>query len=165
MGSYFATHKLAVRLLLREANTSDAIVLAQLNAAASAHPWSVSQFDFDAECVLLIEADAQPRGFIVFSYVLEVASILNIAVHPDSQRRGMAAQLLRAAFRSMGELGVDRCLLEVRSSNRGASALYENFGFQVDAIRKNYYPAKTGREDAILMSKNLLSPTYLGSHT
>jgi ribosomal-protein-alanine N-acetyltransferase len=164
MGSHFATHKPVVRLFLREASTSDAMVLAELNAAASAHPWSASQFDFDAERILLIEHDAEPRGFIVFSYVLDVGSILNIAVRPDCQRRGMAAQLLTGALRAMGELGVDRCLLEVRSSNGGAAALYESFGFQVDATRKNYYPAKTGREDAILMSKNLLIPVPVGSN-
>lgn len=154
-----------MKLILREARISEATVLAELNAAASDHPWSTSQFDFDAERIVLIEHDREPRGFIVFSHVLDEGSILNMAVHPDFQRQGIAAQLLTAALGSMAEFNVERCLLEVRSSNRGASALYENYGFQIDAIRKNYYPAKVGREDAILMSKSLLNTAHAGSPT
>jgi ribosomal-protein-alanine N-acetyltransferase len=51
--------------------------------------------------------------------------------------------------------GVRRCLLEVRESNTAARGLYETLSFQLDGIRKNYYPTTTGREDALLMSRQL----------
>lgn len=157
MGRSFTTSKSIVSSVLRVATSVDLAHLAAINAAASAHPWAASQFDLQAEHILLVERDGESRGFIVFSQVSDEGSILNMAVHPDCQRQGLARQLLQAALQSMAESGAQRCLLEVRSSNHGASALYENFGFQIDATRKNYYPAKTGREDAILMSKNTIS--------
>jgi ribosomal-protein-alanine N-acetyltransferase len=42
--------------------------------------------------------------------------------------------------------------LEVRASNTAAIALYESLGFNEATIRRNYYPAKEGREDAIIMA-------------
>ena len=45
--------------------------------------------------------------------------------------------------------------LEVRPSNEGARKLYRNIGFNEIAVRKNYYPAAKGREDAILMGLSL----------
>ena len=48
-----------------------------------------------------------------------------------------------------------RCLLEVRRSNKAARRLYQGSGFALDGVRKNYYPKAGGREDALLMSREL----------
>jgi ribosomal-protein-alanine N-acetyltransferase len=62
----------------------------------------------------------------------------------------MAAMLEHAT-----ELGIARCLLEVRASNLAAQGLYQSLGFMSDGRRKNYYPKGSGREDALLMSLTL----------
>jgi len=62
---------------------------------------------------------------------------------------------MQGAFELLGKSGAKRCLLEVRASNAAARGLYRSLGFQVDGVRKNYYPAATGREDALLMSREL----------
>jgi ribosomal-protein-alanine N-acetyltransferase len=64
-------------------------------------------------------------------------------------------KLLDAALVQMHATGASCCLLEVRQSNMAARTLYERSGFRLDGIRKNYYPASTGREDALLMSRKL----------
>ena len=52
--------------------------------------------------------------------------------------------------------GAESLLLEVRPSNAPALRLYRNFGFQEVGRRKGYYPASTGREDALVMRKSLV---------
>ena len=74
---------------------------------------------------------------------------------PRHQRQGLGGLLLAAALRAAVAAGAGRCLLEVRASNRAALALYRRQGFTEDGVRKNYYPAGAGREDALLMSKEL----------
>jgi ribosomal-protein-alanine N-acetyltransferase len=51
--------------------------------------------------------------------------------------------------------GAKNIFLEVRPSNMEAVSLYESIGFNEMAVRRNYYPAKNGREDAILMGMAL----------
>ena len=59
------------------------------------------------------------------------------------------------SLQQMLSLGVQRCLLEVRETNLAARALYAKLDFQLDGQRKNYYPAQNGRENALLMSRQL----------
>ncbi len=157
----------------RLAGPADAEKLAEIDAAASSDPWSAAQFTAActrveshahgaaqdtgvSEGILLIEHSAQVGGFVVYSRVLEEGSIHNIAVLPHCRRQGAAHHLLQAVLVTLANLGVERCLLEVRASNIAARSLYRDSGFQVDGVRKNYYPSKHGREDALLMSKALL---------
>jgi len=146
----------------------DAGLLAAIDAAASTCPWRESQFAFTdqhssdsrgtefAQKVIVAQGDTSLCGFIAFSRVLDEGEILNVAVHPECQGEGVARSLLTAALASMQSAGVKRCLLEVRESNRAARSLYRSFDFQLDGVRKKYYPTNTGREDALLMSKLLL---------
>jgi ribosomal-protein-alanine N-acetyltransferase len=63
--------------------------------------------------------------------------------------------MLRWVMSACRELGMQRMLLEVRASNLPALHLYRSEGFTEDGVRKGYYPASGGREDAILMSRFL----------
>jgi ribosomal-protein-alanine N-acetyltransferase len=107
------------------------------------------------EYALVVDVDGEAAGFVVICVVLDEASILNIVVHPSRRRRGLALALVRAALAAIRESGGNRCLLEVRESNTAARRLYEKFGFRIDGIRRDYYPAPSGREDAVLMSVHL----------
>lgn len=91
-------------------------------------------------------------GYALFSTILDEAELLQIAIDPTEQGRGLAAALLRFSMEHLAQEGVTRLMLEVRASNQRAIGLYERLGFEQDSVRKNYYPTATGREDALLMS-------------
>lgn len=152
---------------IRRARPDDINALVAIDAAVSASPWQAVHFASACreggvaagaraeEYALVVEVEGEVAGFVVVSIVLDEASILNIAVKPSLQRRGLALALLRAAQEVIRESGGTRCLLEVRESNIAARRLYEKFGYRVDGIRKSYYPGPSGFEDAVLMSVQL----------
>jgi ribosomal-protein-alanine N-acetyltransferase len=157
-----------VSYALRPARLEDVGVLAVIDASASANPWSEGQFN--AACaesaggrntVLVVhQLDQLDQhnpidGFIVFSQVLDEASVHNIAVRSSRQGRGLGHLLLKASMEQMRCAGAVRCLLEVRQSNTAARRLYEGHGFVPDGERKNYYPGPPTRENAVLMSRIL----------
>ncbi len=69
----------------------------------------------------------------------------------------MARTLLGEVLGIFASTGASRALLEVRASNTAAQCLYASFGFELDGVRKNYYPSNGAREDALLMSKPLIT--------
>jgi ribosomal-protein-alanine N-acetyltransferase len=96
-------------------------------------------------------AQQQIIGFSVFSRVLDEATLLNIALHPDQQGNGYGRRLLEHGINHQIEAGAQRFILEVRVSNRLAISLYRSLGFETVGERKNYYPALDGRENAWVM--------------
>ena len=157
--------------MLRGAGPRDAKNIAIIDVAASAYPWSETQLtdactdtpptagNTFSESVLLLESAGETCGFAVYCLVLDQGSILNIAVHPSWQGRGGARILLQGVLDLLCKCGAQRYLLEVRASNTAARGLYNSLGFQLDGVRKNYYPTDNGREDALLMSKPLIQET------
>ena len=147
---------------VRQARPTDAQRLAAIDADVSVSPWSKRQFteacseiNGEIPTVLVIGRRGRVDGFIVFSQVLDEASIYNIAIHSGHQGEGMGRELLASALDEMKSSGAIRCLLEVRESNAAARNLYARYGFELDGVRKNYYPTSDGREDALLMSLRL----------
>jgi ribosomal-protein-alanine N-acetyltransferase len=152
---------------LRLADSGDAPLLAAIEREASAFPWSDVQLanacDVQAssdkgtppEHVVLIEQNEKVCGFIIYTQLLDEGAIHNIAVSPVCQRLGMARTLLAEVLDVFVRNGASRALLEVRASNVAAQRLYRSFGFELDGVRKNYYPSQDAREDALLMSKLL----------
>jgi ribosomal-protein-alanine N-acetyltransferase len=89
-------------------------------------------------------------GFIVSRLVAGELHINNVAVRPESRRRGIAAQLLTAVLREGRRNGARLAFLEVRAGNAAALGLYRRCGFQVTGRRRRYYNQPV--EDALLMS-------------
>lgn len=106
--------------------------------------------------VLVDELD-NPAGFIVLQHLYDTADIHVLCVHPKKQRHGIARALLnKTAVWALG-CGVTRLLLEVRTDNTAAIALYTSYGFQKIHIRRNYYRLKENQfKDAIVMEKHLV---------
>ncbi|MEN6438372.1 MAG: ribosomal protein S18-alanine N-acetyltransferase [Syntrophobacter sp.] len=96
----------------------------------------------------------EAAGYICYWCVADEIQILNIAVHPDFRRQGMAGALLAHAIERGREKKVMLVTLEVRRSNDAARRLYESFGFKVVGERPNYYGAPV--ESAILMELEIL---------
>lgn len=143
---------------LRPLLLADIDALLAIEEAATPHPWSRKQFADGlaaGEFGWGVETDGHLAAFAIFNSVLDEASLLDIAVHPHYQRRGLARQLLTACLHELSQRGSARCLLEVRVSNSAAIALYRALKFSDDGHRRHYYPTATGREDALLMSRSL----------
>ncbi len=94
-------------------------------------------------------------GHAIMSVAAGEANILNLCIHPDLQGRGLGRKLLEQMLALARQQQADSAFLELRRSNRTASSLYDAMGFNEIGLRQNYYPAKKGREDAILMAKML----------
>lgn len=95
-------------------------------------------------------------GYAFFQLQFECAELLQIAVQPSYQKQGYAAQLIEFSVEQLSSQSITRIQLEVRDSNLAAIKLYQSLGFELDGIRKNYYPPSIGkqqRENAQLFSK------------
>lgn len=91
----------------------------------------------------------------VMSVGADECHILNIAVHLDWQRLGFGRRLLRRLLKLARQRGADTAFLEVRVSNQPARALYAAEGFCEIGNRRGYYPAREGREDAVVLAMAL----------
>ena len=79
------------------------------------------------------------------------ADVMNVAVHPDYRRKGIAESLIGFLVEELKNRGCHALMLEVRASNAPAIALYEKLGFLQVGCRKNYY--RNPREDALILRK------------
>lgn len=139
---------------LRDFAAGDLKAIADIEQAVAEVPWPISQFQSSIaaghRCTVL-EHDGRVIGFTIFSLVIDEASLLNIAVHPDWLGRGCGRRLLQAGLAWLAAAGARECYLEVRVSNRIAQALYRSLDFDVVGARRAYYPTAGGREDALVM--------------
>jgi len=106
------------------------------------------------ECMKFLRDD-ELVGYYVLQIVANEAHLLNICIDKPQQAKGYALQLLKVAMRSAVAQQADELFLEVRPSNKRAMKLYEGIGFNEIGCRPNYYDAKRGREDAIVMALHL----------
>ena len=138
----------------REMLMSDLGAVMQLEPTLYSHPWThgnfVDSLNNHHQAWVLSENEVI-IGYSVMMMVLDEAHLLNISVDIQMQSKGWGRYLLDLMMKKARELGAANLFLEVRVSNVNAIKLYEKVGFNEMAIRRNYYPAVAGREDAILM--------------
>ena len=144
---------------LRAMRDADIGTVMAIETRAYPFPWTDGIF---RDCInacypswLLMQEDAV-IGYGVISIAAREAHILNICNDPDAQSHGHGRRLLRALVRIARAQNAERVFLEVRPSNPRAIALYFDEGFNEIGRRPRYYPAHTGREDAIVMAMELL---------
>ncbi|NJA07515.1 ribosomal protein S18-alanine N-acetyltransferase [Methylococcaceae bacterium WWC4] len=94
-------------------------------------------------------------GYCIISVMAGEAHIMNISVSPRFQRQGAGRKMLEHLI-EYARSRAEKIFLEVRPSNPGAIDLYRKTGFREIGVRKNYYPAKQGREDAIMFELDLV---------
>jgi ribosomal-protein-alanine N-acetyltransferase len=92
-------------------------------------------------------------GYALIMFAVDEAHLLNLSVAASRQGRGYGARLLAQSMRVARGAGAQRLLLEVRTSNARAIALYRAFGFRQIGVRRAYYPAVNGREDALVLAR------------
>lgn len=139
-------------------NERDLPGVAALEASLQVFPWSPGNFADSlaaGHSVWVLRQGGELIGFSVVMRVIDEAHLLNIGVGIPHQGRGHGARLLRHAMECARLGGAGKLFLEVRPSNERAVALYRHFGFRQIGLRKAYYPAVDGREDALVFDKEL----------
>lgn len=127
-----------------------------IESRAYPFPWSEGIF---ADCLrigysswVVTDTLGQVLAYALMSMAVGEAHVLNICVDPDQRRRGLARYLMGHLLQVARAAGTQLMLLEVRRSNDAAMDLYSSYGFQQIGLRKNYYPAQSGREDAFVLA-------------
>lgn len=119
-------------------------------------PWSVGIFK---DCLRVgyrcsvLEADGRVAGYTIASMVPDECHILNLCIAKPYQSRGLGRGLMRHILDEAEVAEAKMAYLEVRPSNMIATELYFSMGFEQIAVRKDYYPARGGREDALILVK------------
>jgi ribosomal-protein-alanine N-acetyltransferase len=94
-------------------------------------------------------------GHAVLMQVIDEVHLLNLAVAAGHQNRGLGRSLLRSLYAELQAAGAVSMTLEVRPTNEAARHLYASEGFLEVGRRRDYYPARGGREDALLLTRVL----------
>lgn len=143
---------------VRQLTLEDQPALLALDAATNSHPWHPTQWtdSLKRHYCLGLELDQQIIGSAVVMLTLDEAELLQIAIAPEQQNRGLGQQLLAGLIQFLQDNAAERLFLEVRASNAHAKRFYIAAGFTHMGRRKGYYPTATGREDALLYQLDLL---------
>ncbi len=90
-------------------------------------------------------------AYSVMTLMIDEAHLLNLSVARGCQREGVGWRTLEWMAEVARGYGARTMLLEVRPSNASAVRMYERYGFERIGARRGYYPAASGREDAVVM--------------
>ncbi len=146
-------------LILQPMAESDLDQIMEIELRAYPYPWTRKIF---SDCLkhnyhcLLHKRDDTIIAYAVISAAAVEMHILNLTVEPEQQHQGLGKRLINTLEMIGRGLDAKECFLEVRPSNESAIRLYQNHGFNEVGLRKDYYPAKKGREHAVVMAKVLL---------
>ncbi|HUU46486.1 MAG TPA: ribosomal protein S18-alanine N-acetyltransferase, partial [Acidobacteriota bacterium] len=145
---------------IRPMTEADVPAVVLIERASFGDPWPESAFrEMLAErnrfnLVLANEQD-EPLGYLCAQCVADEVQIHNIAVAPDSLRRGIGRRLLAAAEAEGLRRGAFGAVLDVRGTNTAALAMYGRFGYRRIGRRRNYYVRPRG--DALILFKPLIA--------
>jgi len=147
------------QLTFRPMTSDDIDNIMALEISLHPYPWTKGIFN---DCIkagylcYLSEINDEIMAYSALSYGAGESHILNISVAKAYQGKGFGKQLLQFMMQQAKQKKADMVLLEVRGSNHNAIALYESQGFNEIGLRKGYYPAPNGKEDAIMFAKQLI---------
>ncbi|WP_028575204.1 ribosomal protein S18-alanine N-acetyltransferase [Desulfonatronovibrio hydrogenovorans] len=136
-----------------DVNKTHLLDLLLLERSCFAQPWTREQYekflDHQGFKVLGIFRGQNLTAYLSLVMVGDEAEILNLAVSPQSRRKGLGKKLVSEAIQACSLQGIGQIFLEVRPSNGPALGLYTGLGFRVVGRRKAYYP--DNHEDALIL--------------
>ena len=139
---------------LRPMHPADLDRVMQIEPEIYTHPWTRGNFEDSIKAgysCWVIDCGGTVAGYGVLMIGVREAHLLNLSVAVQWQARGLGRFLLEKFVRIARDSDAVQMFLEVRPSNVAARHLYADSGFREITIRRGYYPAARGREDAILM--------------
>ena len=137
---------------------ADLDAVAEAEARIHAFPWTRGNFADSLAAghgAWLAREGERMIGYAVMTQVLDEVHLLNISVLPELQRGGRGSALLNHLVAWARMHGATRMLLEVRPGNFAGQGFYRRQGFGEIGRRRDYYPAHQGREDAVVMARDL----------
>ncbi len=129
-----------------------------LESASYQFPWSEGIF---RDCLRVgylcrvVELAGDVIGYGIMSMGAGEAHILNLCVRVELRSRGIGRQVLAHLLARARSAGMLEAFLEVRPTNTAAIRLYQAAGFEQVGIRRGYYQAPGGREDAAVLKLDL----------
>jgi ribosomal-protein-alanine N-acetyltransferase len=137
---------------MREQHVSQ---VAELEKLCFSDPWSensvASELDNQLALWLVAEDNGRVAGYVGSQTVLGESDMMNVAVHPDYRKQGIATTLIVGLVEELRKRESHCLTLEVRASNENAISLYQKLEFQQVGCRKNYY--RNPKEDALILRK------------
>ena len=146
------------KIIIRAMQLEDVADVIQVERRAYEFPWTRGIFE---DCLRvgyicrLLENGGEVSGHLIISAAAGEAHLLNLCVAPETQGLGLGRKMLSHAMMAARVAAAHRMILEVRPSNWRALRLYQSAAFEVVGRRRAYYPAHEGREDALVMARDL----------
>ena len=139
---------------LRPMHAADLDRIMEIEPVIYTHPWTRGNFEDSMRVgysCWVIDCGGVVTGYGVLMIGVREAHLLNLSIAPEWQGRGLGRTLLEHFVRIGRDSDAQQMFLEVRPSNTSARRMYADYGFRDVSVRRGYYPAAGGREDAILM--------------
>lgn len=126
----------------------------RIDESAGLYPWPETALAHALQAgeLQLTMAGNEAVGFLVSQAVLDETTLMHLAVAGEHQRQGWGRQMMQCWVQQQRQAGQQRLLLEVRSTNQAAIALYRSLGFETIGQRRGYYVSPDGVEDALVMA-------------
>ena len=143
---------------IRPMHELDVPVIVAIERAAYQFPWSEGIF---RDCLRVgyvcrvVDIGGELAGYGIMSVGAGEAHILNVCIHEEFRCRGLARKVLVYLLERARASGMHEAFLEVRPSNTAAARLYHSMGFEQVGVRRGYYQATVGREDAAVLRRIL----------
>jgi [ribosomal protein S18]-alanine N-acetyltransferase len=144
--------------VFRPMRVADLDAVLTIEQGIYSHPWTPGHFRDSLHAgysCWVMECAGYLAGYGVLMIGVSEAHLLNLSVAADWQGQGLGRSLLHHFIAIARGCDAQRIFLEVRPSNEAARWLYADTGFRELYVRRGYYPAGAGREDAILMGLDL----------
>lgn len=143
---------------LRRMDEADLDQVMDIELATYEHPWTRGIFldclRVGYQCFVY-----QQQGIIDAYAVMSIgggeAHVLSLVVRKAVRKHGLGRMLMQHMIDEARGKGCETLFLEVRPSNDSAIHLYHKMGFNEIGMRRGYYPARNGREDALLMAYSI----------
>jgi [ribosomal protein S18]-alanine N-acetyltransferase len=143
---------------IRSMQDADIGQVLRIEQASYAFPWTDGIF---RDCLRVnytcrvAEIGVVTVGYGILSVAAGEAHLLNLCVADAYRCRGIGRRLLARLLLAAGDAGAKEAFLEARPSNTSAIRLYQSLGFTQIGMRRGYYQAVDGREDAIVLKRRI----------
>jgi ribosomal-protein-alanine N-acetyltransferase len=121
-------------------------------------PWTLGNFRDSLRAgyaCWVVREGRRVIGYAILMLAAGEAHLLNLSIAAPSQRRGHGRDLLHKLVQVAREDKAKVLFLEVRPTNAVGQRLYSRYGFRQIGVRRAYYPARKGREDALVLALDL----------
>ena len=143
---------------IRAMRAADISAVLGIERQAYPYPWPEGIFRDCLRvgyCCLVLETDAGVVGYGIMSLRVPEAHVLNVCLQESLRGGGLGRHMLQHMIDEAGARGVDALYLEVRRATPVAPRLYRSSGFMEVGVRRAYYRAVEGREDAVVFMLGL----------